>query len=310
MGSTTYSSHDWNAYATKTASKTVDEIYTAKAMDPKNDPKNIVVRESRDSDAHPETFPVLIAVDGSGSMGDLSLAVARKVGLVFEELLKLHEAGSIPYPQVAVSLFRDVAADYNDWFQFSQFESDTKTLMEQVEKFSSIGTGGGGNNSESEGLVWFTASTKVVHDHSAKRGKKGFLFTIGDEEVPPDLQERDVRKVFGEAPEKVPTNEELLKALAPEWEVFHLMVQEGWHMQRYGEAVVNSWTKLLGERALLLTHTDAMLEVITSTIRILGGESRASVTGSYTGDTALAVQAATRNLKVSSAGTSAGIVRL
>ena len=314
MGGTSYSRDsatrsDWGTRAARDATKSVDAIYTARSVDKSNDPKFISVRESRDSDVNPVTVPIFIGVDGTGSMGSLSGVVAKKVGLIFQELI---DKAVVPGPQVSVAFYRDVISDYNAQYQWTQFESDPVSLMLQVEKFYAVGSGGGSNDSESNGLVWYSAMTKVVADHIVKRGKKGYLFTIGDEEVPPDLRPRDIETAFGESPQAVPTNVEMIKALQKDWHVFHIMVAQGSHMQNIGgrTSAIATWEKLLGQNALLLEHTDSMLEVIVSTIRILEGESVDVVVASWSGDTALAVQTATRNLVSGKATSSDAVVRL
>lgn len=310
MGSTNYSARDWEQTATINSTKSVDQIYKSRTTDPKNNPLNIVVREARDSDVHPETIPVFIAVDGTGSMGSLSKLVASKIGLVFEALIKSHEEGKLPYPQVAVALYRDVRMDYSDIYQLTQFESDTTTLMAQVEKFAAVGTGGGGNSSESNGLVWYTAMTKMVHDHYVRRGKKGFLFTIGDEEVPPDLTYHDIKRVFGEDVEAVPTNAEMLARINPEWEVYHLMVAQGDHMSYSRLDVINSWQALLGEHALVLENTDDMVEMIASTILLSAGLSIDDAIAPWSGSTQIALRSSLGRLATTKSSNSNGIVRL
>ena len=308
MGSTTYSSSDWKSYSTTASTKTVDQIYTKSTMDPKNNPVNITVRESRDSDAHPETIPVFINVDGSGSMGPLSLQIARKVGTLFEELIKLHKEGKIPYPQVAVGIFRDVRADASTFYQVTQFESDTATLMAQVENFALVGTGGGGNRSESEGLAWFMGTSKVVHDHFLKRGRKGIFVTIGDEEVPPDLSSSDIKTVFDDTAATSLSNKELIDALSKQWHVFHLMVEEGSHMKWYPDDVKRSWSKLLGEHAVLLSRTEAMVETVTALVMLMEGVDPSVVASTWKGDTAVAVVNATKGIKVVDTATSGAVV--
>ncbi|HAO33838.1 MAG TPA: hypothetical protein DCQ84_12920, partial [Candidatus Competibacteraceae bacterium] len=47
--------------------------------------------------------------------------------------------------------------------------------------------GGGGNACESYTLPWYFAATHTAIDCFEKRGKKGYLFTVGDEEPPLEL---------------------------------------------------------------------------------------------------------------------------
>jgi hypothetical protein len=52
--------------------KSADEIFTQQAVrriHEQMDPKGVLLRECRDSQAHPNTFPVVLTLDVTGSMG-------------------------------------------------------------------------------------------------------------------------------------------------------------------------------------------------------------------------------------------------
>ena len=295
MGGTSYSARDWDNYSTKTAAKSNSDIFTNRSgLDAGLDPRKFTVREARDSDVNPITTPVMAGIDLTGSMGPLSRQIVTKgLGQIFQELLSRKV---VPGPQFAFAGFGDVIKDGDAWIQVSQFESDTASLTPQIEKMYRVGEGGGANNSESDNLVWYTALTRVVHDAYSKRGKKGYLFTVGDERVPPNLTAEDVKRAFGETPQSVPTNAQMLDALAQQWEVFHIIVEQGSHMRWDREGVIRSWTDLMGQRAILLADVDKLSEVMISTIEVIEGRNVDDVVKSWSGDTSLVVAKAVSGL--------------
>ena len=295
MGGTSYSARDWDNYSTKTAAKSNSDIFTNRSgLDAGLDPRKFTVREARDSDVNPITTPVMAGIDLTGSMGPLSRQIVTKgLGQIFQELLSRKV---VPGPQFAFAGFGDVIKDGDAWIQVSQFESDTASLTPQIENMYRVGDGGGANDSESDNLVWYTALTRVVHDAYSKRGKKGYLFTVGDERVPPNLTAEDVKRAFGETPQSVPTNAQMLDALAQQWEVFHIIVEQGSHMRCDREGVIRSWTDLMGQRAILLADVDKLSEVMISTIEVIEGRNVDDVVKSWSGDTSLVVAKAVSGL--------------
>ena len=283
MGGTTYNSADWDTYRSTTSKKSTHEIFTSRGMHESLDPKKIVRRESRDSDVNPVTMPIIAATDVTGSMGVLARQIATKgLGQIFEELLTRKPVAG---PQFAFMGIGDVYCDRAP-LQVSQFESDTASLVPQLEALFLEG-GGGGNSHESYNLPWYFAATRMVHDSFVKRGKPGYLFTIGDEEVPPDLTEYQLASVFGQG--EAISNRELLKLISPAWNVFHIMVEQGSHMSYRRDKVIASWKDLLGQRALLLSDIDSLSEVIISTIEMCEGKDKDEVIKSWSGGTQLVV---------------------
>jgi len=275
MGGTTYSSKDWDSYRTTVSAKSTDEIFKKRGMDSSLDPKNIHIRESRDSDVNPISTPIIAALDVTGSMGVLARQIATKgLGMIFEELLKRKP---VIGPQFAFMGVGDVNFDTAP-LQVSQFESDTASLVPQLESLFLEG-GGGGNRYESYNLPWYFAATRVVHDSFNKRGKKGYLFTIGDEEVPPDLGENQISAVFGQGASI--SNKDLLDLVSTNWNVFHIMVEQGSHMRYSKQEVEKSWKYLLGQRAILLSDINNLSEVIVSAIEMNEGIDKSSVINSW-----------------------------
>ena len=120
----------------------VQDIYKARHISPLLDPKN-VMRECCDSEEHPNTLPVILALDVTGSMGDSAVRVAQKLN---EIITDIYDDGSIKDVQFCVMGIGDLSCD-DAPIQISQFESDIR-IAEQMDAIYFEG-GGGGNRYES-----------------------------------------------------------------------------------------------------------------------------------------------------------------
>ena len=302
MGGGSYSSSQWNSYAAQTASKSTAQIYTKNEMDPALDPKGITVRESRDSQEHPESCPVAVFTDVTGSMGYLSEAIAKKgVGVLFEELLARQP---VKDPQLLFGAIGDVWSDKAP-LQVSQFESDNR-IVEQLEKIY-LESNGGGNNGESYDLPWYFMAEHTSCDAFEKRGKKGYLFTIGDEPVPHGLTRDEVKKFIGDDIEGDLSPSQSLAMAERSWEVYHIVVGK---YTRYGD-VMPAWRDLLGERVIRLEDHTKLAELIVSLIQLNEGLTKAQVIDSWDGSTSVAIRNAIKDIAVPSATTSqAGLVTM
>jgi hypothetical protein len=78
--------------------------------------------------------------------------------------------------------------------QVSQFEAD-KRIIDQLTQIY-LEHSGGGNDFESYNLPWYFAANHTVHDSMEKRGKRGYLFTVGDEETPQDLTRDQINHII------------------------------------------------------------------------------------------------------------------
>lgn len=310
MGYARWSVDDWKDYSSSTAGKATDEIFTSRALKEDFDPTKITLRESRDSAANPNSNAIIIACDVTGSMGSLADNLVRKgIGTAFEEILKRLP---VTDPHLMVMGVGDVRFDSAP-LQATQFEADIRIAAQLEEIF--IEHGGGGNSWESYNLPWYFASQKTAIDCLEKRGKKGYLFTVGDEQVPEDLTRADVERAMKlDLQMERLANRDLLTMVGRYYEVFHLMVEEGSHYRSHGETVRRGWTDLLGQRAIPLADHTKLSEVIVSTIEVAEGRDKAAVAASWGGDTSLVVARAVGNLNANLTrvgdGGSSGVVRL
>lgn len=296
MGFSRNDPDDWNRYSTKTSTKKVNEIFTARGMKDEFDPLNIKMRESRDSDANPASTAIIIGADETGSIGKvLAESIIRKqIGVTFEEIIKRN---SIPDPHLMVMGVGDVLSDKAP-LQVTQFESDSVTLAEQLEGIYIEGNGGS-NDTESYNLPWYFAAEKTAIDCLEKRGKKGYLFTLGDEEAPRDLTRGQIKKILGDnIQQEVISNRSLLAMVERKFHTFHIVVEEGYHIRHSRDKVYETWRELLGQRVVSLVDHTHLAEVIISIIEINEGKNRADVIGSWDGTTSLVVAAATEDMSL------------
>lgn len=293
MGGGRFDSTKWDTYATKSTASTKAHgsrgVYSGTTVDKDLDPKNIKIRESRDSVANPNSTAIIIGLDMTGSMDTvLNQIVTKDLGVAFKEL---YTRKPVSDPHVCLMMFDDVVVQDKGVLQVSQFEAEVDKITDQIGKFY-LTHNGGGNQFESYHLPLYMAATKTSIDCFEKRKKKGYLFTIGDESVPAPLLPAQINSVFGSEAEAALDYQTCLRMAERMYHVFHIMVEEGSNMHYSAEEVKNSWRKVLGERAILLTDHTKLGEVIVSAIQRNEGASVEEVVGSWSGDTSVAVRAA------------------
>jgi hypothetical protein len=307
MGYSTYKPSDWKAYEETVRHKPTEEIFKAKSISRDLDPVDIKRRESRDSAAHPVTTPLILAFDVTGSMEMLADHLAKRgLGPTFEELIR---RGTVPGAQLMVMGIGDPEVGDRAPFQATQFESDSVAAISQIERIW-LEKGGGPNMWEGYLQAWYFAAFKTDIDSFRKRGKKGFLFTIGDEQAQPRLRKGDIKRVFGDTVQDDMSAEDLLQVVSRTYEVFHVVVEQGRHARAYPAEVRATWTALLGQRVLFLSDHTKLPELVVSAIEVVeNGRRPADVAGSWSGSTSLVIAKALGGL-ARSGGAGGGSVRL
>jgi len=299
MGGSRYDAGTWDGYhsaATRGGTAPISAAFVAKGMKDSLDPAKIAVRESRDSTANPNSTPIIVDLDVTGSMGMLAHTIANSG---FKTLFEaIYDRKPVTDPHIMFMANGDVAASDRAPLQVSQFEADIK-LAEQLLDIYLEG-GGGGNNSESYTLPWYFAAMKVSADAIEKRGKKGYLFTVGDELCPQLLRASELERVFGPGQYSDLSTPDLLDMVSRNWNVFHIVALEGSYTRSSGDRVMQSWRDVLGQRVLPLTDHTKLAEVIVSAIQVVEGEAVADVAKSWGGDTSVVVASAVRDLAVGS----------
>ena len=162
MGSGSYTASDWNklrASRSITSGSSERELFRNQELLDKFNPRFIGVRESRDNDEHPNSTPIAIGLDVTGSMGYLPAEIIKN-GLN-ELMKKLYASKVIPDPQLMFAACGDYCDDAP--LQVTQFESDIR-IAEQLDKLWF--EFGGGGELLLLGIVdkiHVTAPTEVAH---------------------------------------------------------------------------------------------------------------------------------------------------
>jgi len=248
MGSGSYdsSSRGLRAASAGYYTKSSEEVFSSRMHD-SMDPKKAHLRESRDSEEHPNSLPIILSLDVTGSMGDIP-ADLIKDGLptIMQGII---DAG-IPDPQLLFLAVGDHVWDRHP-LQVGQFESSDELLDNWLTKVY-IESGGGGNGGESYGLAHYFAAYHTSTDSLEKRGNKGFLFTIGDENYLPVYSKNAIKDLMGIPESRDFTFAELYEVAKEKYHVYHLHLKQG--LNGTDEKIMNSWKRTLGENLIIVDN--------------------------------------------------------
>lgn len=277
MGYSEYSTHSYNTYRTSIASKSFNEVFEnqeKKTISTEMSPVGLKIRESRDSDIHPNSVAVAIFMDGTGSMHHIPHAMVRDH---LDTLMTTLISNGIPDPQIMFSVIGDYHYDRFP-LQVGQFESGDKELVKWLTQ-SFFEGGGGGDGSESYLLGWLVGARHTAIDCWEKRQKKGILFTIGDEMCHDEVSAKALNKIFGINESVEATAKELLEEACKTWEVFHIHVNEGSYPDN--TRLLDSWTNLLGMPPIVLHDQHKISEIIATTVGLVHGININSIVSAY-----------------------------
>lgn len=245
--------------------------------EPRMNPKG-AIRECRDSDAHPVTLPVMVMMDTTGSMQEvpkiLEASLPKLMGAFLDDKASGKKYLGDAYPSILVGALDDYDAmyrhDHDGTLQVGQFESGIE-IDEDLEKIWLTGNGGGTYH-ESYELAMFFASRRTSCDHFEKRGKKGYLFLIGDEHAYPKVKGEEVEAVIGVKIQGDILTEDMVKEAQKKWNIFFILPNLTSHydddnLQKY-------WMKLLGQQNVIRLEDPARIcECIASCVAICEGNA-------------------------------------
>lgn len=230
----------------------------ARTVHPDLDPFDVGKRESRDSGEHPNSLPIAVLFDVTGSMGTVPRTLQKKLPRL---LALLSERRYVRDPQLLFGAIGDATCDRAP-LQVGQFESDNR--MERYLHEIVLEGGGGGQKSESYELAMYFMARHTSIDCFDKRGKRGYLFVIGDEMPYPAVKPREVSAWIGdEIPQPVAIRN-LVAQLTRRWDTYFIL-PDGASYAGDGQ-VLGTWRGLLGQNVIELADTGAVCETIALTV--------------------------------------------
>jgi len=262
MGNSSYSVQDRTVRSQSAGyyTKSADQIFTQSAernMHKDMNPKGVLFRESRDSEAHPNSVPIQFYLDVTGSMGHIP-----------------HEMIKDGLPTLMSKLIQNGVTDASLMFgaigdhecdrcplQVAQFESGDAELDMWLTRTYLEGNGGG-NGGESYLLAWYFAANHIKTDAWEKRKQKGFVFTIGDEPCLRNLPVSAVKTIMGDTAvgQSLYTIDQLLAAAQVQNHVYHI------HLNHGSRSLDQKWVELLGNNLIVIDDYTTVSKVVSDTI--------------------------------------------
>lgn len=241
------------------------DLHPGKVAGPASPLAGQIVREARDSDEHPFSVPVAVFFDETGSMGNVPRLLQTKLAELFALLLR---KGYVEHPQLLVGAYGDASLGFEAAsLQAGQFESDNRA-DEDLDRLYLEGNGGG-NGHETAALAWYYIATYARTDAWEKRGKRGYLITIGDETtggVSPEYVRQYIDPNTELQARLSPA--EVLARAAEQWDVYHFVIN---NQAAYSQDSIKRYTDLLGSNCIVVQDPASVAEIIATTIGIAEG---------------------------------------
>jgi len=257
MGGGSYSTARAMNTSVQYKSKSAHQIFESRFLHPEMDPRN-TLRECCETEEHPLTVPILVGLDVTGSMGMIPTNFIQE-GMT-HIMGSLYETG-LKDSQLLFCGIGDHKCD-DAPFQVGQFEADDELLNKWLKNIY-LESGGGGNGGESYLLAWYYAANCIQMDAN-KRGRKGFLFTIGDDATHMVLQDYAIAEIFGNRDCDSKTASELLKEAQEKFHVYHINVT--CTSRGRSDITQGSWRELIGDNLILVEDHKDIPSIISDTI--------------------------------------------
>lgn len=241
-----------------TRDMSANQLYKAKRLNPALNPYS-VIRECKDSEEHPNTLPVILALDITGSMGQAAVEVAEQLNVIMTELYK-----SVKDVEFMIMGVGDFSYDISP-LQVSQFESDIR-IAEQLDKLY-FEFGGGPNSWESYSAAWAFAAYQTDCD-CWNRGKKGIIITMGDEMLNPYIPGDAYERATGSRPVKANVNNrdlstsDIFDDVKEKYNLYHIDVDH-----RSGNYGTKDWEEALGSDHVFSVPVKSIAQIITEIIK-------------------------------------------
>lgn len=246
MGYGNYSFGDHEELVQSRVHQSRSEVFRQNQVHPLMNPFGVRMRESRDSLDHPNSLPIVFALDVTGSMGAIPELLARQE---LPGFMKALLDSGVSDPQLLFLCMGDAAHDRGP-LQVGQFES-TAEDMDRWLTWCWLEGGGGGNNCESYDLAMYFAARHTETDSMALRRKRGYFFMTGDENPYPSVSRRWVQSLIGDELEADLPLEQVCQELASMYHPFFLIPDPGRRKN-----CESAWRKVLGDHVVTLTSPE------------------------------------------------------
>ena len=267
MGSGLWSTDVYDA-AARTRARTGASAFAysdsgARKVHPALNPYGVTARESRDSDEHPRSLAIAVLFDVTGSMRGVPRILQTKLPGLLGLLLR---KGYVADPHIMFGAIGDATCDRAP-LQVGQFESDNR-MDEDLGRILLEG-GGGGQHTESYELAMYFMARHTSIDCYEKRGRKGYLFIIGDELAYRRVRASEVKKIIGDDLSEDLSTEALVAELQRRYHVYYVLPAGASYVG--DRTVLDYWRDLLGQNVIELDDLDAVCETIALTIGLEEG---------------------------------------
>jgi len=191
-------------------------------------------------------------------MGHVPRTLQTKLPELFGLLLR---KGYVTDPQIMFGAVGDATCDRVP-LQVGQFESDNR--MDDDLAHIVLEGGGGGQRTESYELAMYLMARHTSLDCFDRRGRRGYLFLIGDELPYAAVKPKEVRKVIGdELAEPIPVAA-IVAELRRRFEVYYILPTGSAYAG--DPEILDHWRGLLGQNVIELDDLDAVCETIALTV--------------------------------------------
>lgn len=287
------------SYSAKIDSGAVEAVVHPSLDPSKKNKGGKVIRESRDSDAHPNSTAVAVLFDETGSMTTIPRLFVEKLPSLMSILTK---KGYISDPHVLFGAIGDAFSD-NVPLQVGQFEGGNE--MDTALTSVYLEANGGGQYHESYELAMYFLARHTKMDCLEKRGQKGYLFILGDEMPYKKVNKDQVKRLIGDTIEADIPLADILAELREKFEVFWIFPKGS----NYWDTDITAPTlkDIFGQHFIKMPHPENVSELIATTIGITEGFDVKTIEADLvdSGSTKSAAKSASTALAAYTASTSA-----
>lgn len=265
MGSGSWKKDDFVAYSVSVGKKvdaargvvdigglSASDVFKSRVMSEDLDPKG-QIRECCETKEHPSTVPIILALDVTGSMGAAAMEVASKLHQIVSSVLN-----EIKDAEFMIMGIGDIEYDRHP-VQASQFESDVRTARNLDSIF--FEHGGGDNLWESYTAAWYFGVHNTRLD-CWKRGRRGVIITMGDEQINPLLPALPLNKALGCSEQADVGTAELYTEVKNRYDVYHIHVNHNVPSEHRSASALSTFGAVVGEEHVKVSTIDKLSDVI------------------------------------------------